>query len=67
METPVVKYIDIKLGYLLATPRLMRGGTVSEKHLMTSSMNLVLLNISPLMASNTKLGKYEVQQEYAYV
>ena len=62
METPVVNYIHIKMGSLIATPSLMRGGTVSEKQLMTSFMTLVFLDISPLMASNPKLVKYEVHQ-----
>ena len=57
METPVVKYISIKLDSLLANPSLMLGGTVLEKHLMTVSMTLVFLKYSPLMAFNPKLGK----------
>ena len=57
METLVVKYIRIKLVSVLATPSLMQKRAVLENHLMTSSMTLVFLNMSPLMASNTKLGK----------
>ena len=57
METPVVKYIHIKLGSMLATPSLMRGETISEKHLMTLYMTLVFLNILPLMDFNPKFGE----------
>ena len=57
METHVVNYMHIKLGSLIATLSLLLEKKVWEKNLMNSSMTLVFLNISPLMASNFKLGK----------
>ena len=51
------KVYSHKVGSLLATPSLLQKGEVLEKHLMTLSITLVLLNISLLMVYNPMLGE----------
>ena len=47
-----------KVGFSSCSPKINAGGgRFSDKHLITSSMTLVFLNISPLMDFNPKLEK----------